>query len=316
MKKERLPALALLAVALLAPVLFGGDGYVMGLVVSALVIGCLATAWALLGNLGGMVSFGHSAFFGVGAYVSALTSLDGRLPVGVGLLLGGVGGFVAAVLALPVLRLRGPYFALSLLAFAHILKTLATEAVSITGGAAGVPGVRPFSTFLGIDFGGRVGSHLLIVAIAVVFVAVYWRIRASDWGLVLRAMHDSEDATRVVGADSMRLKALMLLLSGFMTGIVGAFNAHFVGLVEPDYAFGAMWVTLPIVAAVFGGYRTVVGPIVGALVIYLVDQLFLKNVLPSGHQSVLGALLVAVIIFGPDGVVGLLVRRRATDAAH
>lgn len=90
------------------PLLFGADNYVMSLIVAALVIGCVAMSWALLGNLGGMVSFGHSAFFGIGAYTSAILTIKLGVPVLAGMALGGLGALLAAIVMLPVLRLRGP----------------------------------------------------------------------------------------------------------------------------------------------------------------------------------------------------------------
>jgi branched-chain amino acid transport system permease protein len=125
-------------------------------------------------------------------------------------------------------------------------------------------------------------------------------------GLALLAMHDSEDATRIVGVPSTRLKALMLAVSAFITGVVGAFNAHQINFLDPDYAFSGSWTVLPLVAAIFGGYRTISGPLVGALVIYLVDQLVFKEFLPHGHEMILGALLVAMIVLSPSGLVPLV----------
>ena len=84
------------------------------------------------------------------------------------------------------------------------------------------------------------------------FAVVYRRVRNSDYGLALSAMHDSEEATRAVGVNSVLLKAAMLFLSAFMTGVMGAFNAHYIGFLEPDYAFSGLWTMLPIVAAIFG----------------------------------------------------------------
>jgi branched-chain amino acid transport system permease protein len=229
-----------------------------------LVIGGIALAWALLGNLGGMVSFGHSAFFGVGAYVSALLTMKAGVPVFAGVLLGGVGALLASVVMLPVLRLKGPYFALAILAYAQIFRIVATEWTSVTGGSGGLSSVPRFPELLSFDFSSKVGNYLVILSIVLVFVVCYRIIRASHYGIALRAMHDSEDATRVVGVNSTLLKALMLFVSAFMTGVVGAFNVHYINFLEPDYAFSGLWVTLPIVAAIFGGYRTIVGPLAGA----------------------------------------------------
>ena len=152
---------------------------------------------------------------------------------------------------------------------------------------------------------------LFFVVSLVMMIGLWWWLSRSWYG---RAVHESEDATRVVGVNSTLLKGLMLLVSAFMCGVVGAFNAHYINFLEPDYAFSGIWVTLPIVAAIFGGYRTITGPLVGAVVVYLIDQLIFKNIIPSGHQLVLGVLLVAMIVFSPDGLLSLL--RRLTRRTH
>lgn len=305
MKLSKSVVLVLVLAYAAVPWLLGGNSYVMSLIVAALIIGGIALAWALLGNLGGMVSFGHSAFFGVGAYVSALLTMDAGVPVLPAMLMGGVGAMVASLAMLPVLRLRGPYFALAILAYAHIFRIVATQWESVTGGAGGLASVPRLPTVLGLDLSSKTGGYLLILTLLLVFVLAYRAIRASHYGIALRAMHDSEDATRVVGVNSVLLKAMMLFVSAFMTGVIGAFNVHYINFLEPDYAFNGMWVMLPIVAAIFGGYRTISGPIIGAVTVYLVDQLIFKNLMPTGHQLVLGALLVAMIIFSPSGLVPL-----------
>ena len=304
----------LLAVYIAVPLAFGSDNYVMSLVVASMVIGGIALSWALLGNLGGMVSFGHSAFFGVGAYTSAVLSMKFGIPVFVAILLGGVGAVVASLTMLPVLRLRGPYFALAILAYAHIFRILATEWTSVTGGSGGLSSVPRLPEIMGYDFSSKTGGYLVILTIVLAFAAIYQYIRRSHYGLALRAMHESEDATRVVGVNSTLLKGLMLLVSAFMCGVVGAFNVHYINFLEPDYAFSGLWVTIPIVAAIFGGYRTITGPIVGAVVVYLIDQLIFKSIMPSGHQLVLGVLLVAMIVFSPEGLLSLV--RKVTRRNH
>ncbi|MBB3214020.1 branched-chain amino acid transport system permease protein [Herbaspirillum sp. Sphag1AN] len=306
--------LGLLLIYLVVPLALGNNNYVMSLVVAALIIGGIALSWALLGNLGGMISFGHAAFFGVGAYTSAVLSMQLHVPVMLAMLLGGVGALVAAVFMLPVLRLKGPYFALAILAYAQIFRILATECTSITGGAAGLSSIPGLPSLWGLDLSSKTGAYLVLLTIVLLFVLCYQALRDSDYGLALRAMHESEDATRVVGVNSGMLKALMLLLSAFMCGVVGAFNAHYINFLEPDYAFSSLWVALPIVAAIFGGYRSTIGPIIGAVVVYLIDQLIFKNILPSGHQLVLGGLLVAMIVFSPAGLLPLL--RKLTRKNH
>lgn len=291
------------------PLLLGNNYYVMSLLVAALTISGVALAWALLGNLGGMVSFGHAAFFGVGAYVSALLTLKLHFPVFPAMLLGGVGSMLAAIVVLPALRLSGPYFALAILAYAHIFRILATEFKGLTNGSAGLSSIPQLPHFLGYDFSTKLGGYFVIISLVLLFTYGYHLIRKSCYGLALRAMHDSEDATRVVGVNSTRLKAVMLFVSAFMTGTIGAFNAHFINFLEPDYAFNSAWTVLPIVAAIFGGYRTLAGPLAGAVAVYLMDQLIFKNILPHGHQIMLGVLLGAMILLSPDGLVPLVSRK-------
>ncbi|MBP2296840.1 branched-chain amino acid ABC transporter permease [Azospirillum rugosum] len=315
MKRFLVPAA--LAVAYVAvPLAFGGNPYVMGLIVAALTIGGIAVAWALLGNLGGMVSFGHAAFFGVGSYTSAVLSMKLGVPPLAGLLLGGLGAAIASIATMPALRLKGPYFALAILAYAHIFQILATEMTGVTGGAGGLLSIPRFPTLLGVDLGSKTGGYVIILTIVVLSAAAYAAIRRSAWGLALKAMHDTEIATRVIGVPSTHLKAAMLALSAFITGVVGAFNAHFINFLEPDYAFSGAWTVLPIAAAIFGGYRTVWGPVIGALTIYLLDQLVFKELMPHGHQFVLGMLLVGMILLSPGGLAPILGRRLEGGQRH
>lgn len=308
--------LVLLVAYVAVPLAWGSNAYVIGMIVAALTIGGIAVAWALLGNLGGMVSFGHAAFFGVGAYVSALLTLRAGWPVFPAMLAAGVGAAVASVATMPALRLRGPYFALAILAYAEIFRILATELKSVTGGAAGLLSIPRLPNVMGIEFGSKLGGYFVILTIVAGAMAAYHLIRRSTYGLALKAMHDSEDATRVVGVNSTVLKAWMLVVSAFITGVVGAFNAHYINFLEPDYAFTGQWTMLAIVAAIFGGYRTVFGPAAGALVVYLVDQLAFKPILPQGHQMVLGVLLGAMILFSPGGLMPLLAAKLRRKEGH
>jgi len=298
-----------IALYVVVPSVFAGNLYLMSLIVASLTIGGVALAWALLGNLGGLVSFGHAAFFGVGSYTSAILVMKAGWPIAPAIMAGGVGAAVSAVLILPALRLRGPYFALAILAYAHIFRIIATEWKSLTNGAGGIGSIPRFPVVLGYDFSGKTGAYWIVLSVLLGFALVYRQVRNSDYGLALSAMHESEEATRAVGVNSTLLKALMLFLSAFMTGVMGAFNAHYIGFLEPDYAFSGLWTMLPIVAAIFGGYRTITGPIVGAVVVYLVDQLVFKAVMPIGHQIMLGALLGAMILWSPGGLLPALSRK-------
>ncbi len=295
--------------AIALPFAFGPASYVMSLIVASMTIACIAVAWALLGNLGGLVSFGHAAFFGVGAYASALLAMKLGWPVPLAMLGGSAAAAVSALLTLPALRLHGPYFALAMLAYAHIFRILTVEFDGVTGGAGGLLRIPTFPKVFGFDLASKAGTYWIVLAMVVAFCLIYGAIRRSTVGLALRAMHDSELATRVVGVPSTHLKALMLVLSAAMTGLIGAFNAHQINFLEPDYAFSSNWTVLPIAAAIFGGYRTVWGPALGAVAVYLLDQLFFKEWMPQGHQIVFGILLGAMILLSPRGLLPLILAR-------
>lgn len=308
-------ALALYAVV---PLALGGNLYLMSMIVAALTIGGVALAWALLGNLGGLVSFGHAAFFGVGSYASAILVMKGGWPIAGAMLGAGVVASVVSLLMLPALKLRGAYFALAVLAYAHIFRIVATEWTGLTGGAGGIGNIPRLPVVVGYDFSSKIGAYWVVLTIVLVFALVYRAVRGSDYGLALRAMQHSEQATRAVGVHSVLLKASMLLLSAFMTGVMGAFNAHYINFLEPDYAFSGQWTMLPIVAAIFGGYRTIAGPLLGALVVYLSDQLLFKALMPIGHQIVLGVLLGGMILVSPGGMWPWLRQRvdKRSSASH
>lgn len=312
-----LPGLALAAAFLILaalPLVLGASNYLLGLLISALILAGVALAWALLGNLGGMVSFGHAAFFGVGGYATALLAGKLGLPVLLAVPLSGLFAALASLAMLPALRLSGPYFALAILAYAQIFRILATEASSLTGGAAGLQRYPGLPTVLGLDLASRPGAYTLLVALVALCCLAYAAIRRSAVGLALRAIAESEDATRVVGVNSVLLKSWMLLLSAFITGLFGALNAHIIGFLEPDYAFSGSWSVLPIIASVFGGYRTVLGPVGGAVVIYLFDQVVAKGLIAVGHQILLGLLLVGMVLAAPNGLLGLRWRRGGSRA--
>lgn len=297
-----------LLVVALAPLFAGASPYMLGLLISALILAGLALSWALLGNLGGMVSFGHAAFFGVGAYASALMSARLGVPVLLAIPLAGLIATVFSLAMLPALRLSGPYFALAILAYAQIFRILATEATWLTGGAAGLQRYPGLPTVFGFNLAERHGSYVLVLGMVVLCAITYVLIRRSHVGTALRAIAESEDATRVVGVNSTLLKTWMLMLSACIAGMFGALNAHIIGFLEPDYAFSGIWSVMPIIAAVFGGYRTVLGPVFGAVVIYMFDQVVAKSLIPVGHQILLGILLAIMVLVAPNGLSGLVSR--------
>lgn len=312
--RER-PYLFLLLLGALALPIFGPDSYLLHNLVSALNVALLAVAWNVLGGFAGQVSFGHAAFFGLGAYGAGIAALKLGLSPWLALAGGSACAVAGAIVAVPTLRLTGAYFALAMLAYAEVLRVLATVLDSITGGASGLLGIPPLTLAAGsleISFYDKLPNYYLAVLLLLLGASVAWRVRYGPLGMGLAALARDEAAAAAAGVDVRRLKARALVLSAALAGLAGAFDALYVRFLEPSYAFSTGWSIYPLVASLLGGTGTVIGPIAGATGLYLVGELVIKQVLARGYHIVTGALVVLVVLFVPGGLLGLLGDRHAT----
>lgn len=313
-----IPLLCLVLIIGVTP-FYLNDYYLMTMI-SSLVIAGLALSWAMLSNLGGMTSFGHAAFFGIASYATTILSMRYGLPIFLAIPFAGVVASLSAILMLPIIRLSGSYFALAILAYSQIFYTLSVELPELTNGSAGISSIPSLPKIFGVDFSQRIGAFFLMLLIILAIVLVYNLILKSKSGLALKAISESEDACLVVGVNVVRLKFYILLLSAFIAGIIGAFNTHLVGSINPDDAFSSNWSLLPIIAAIFGGSRTLWGPVIGAVVVYLFDQIVAKEFFAAvfntsvGHQIILGILLAVLILIAPNGLLSIFTKNRKAHA--
>jgi branched-chain amino acid transport system permease protein len=304
---EGAAALAVFAAVALLPVALRFNPYYLSILVSALVLGAVAIAWNVLGGLCGQVSFGHAGFFGVGAYASAVLAMKADLSPVVAMPLAGLVGVLAALLiGLPAFKLRGPYFALAILGFAEILKLVAQNLDDVTGGSQGIFGVPPPSPLrlggLVVEFSvSRTSNYYLAALLLLLVYACAVLLRRSRAGVAMATVHADEEAAAGIGVPVLRTKVLALSVSAFFTALLGAFFAHYVHYLAPDSAFDPSWSIMPIVAALFGGMTTLVGPAVGALAITGLDEFVFKRLFETGHQLFFGLLLAAVIVWAPSG---------------
>jgi branched-chain amino acid transport system permease protein len=296
---------------LLLPVIAGSSGYVLQVFTHALILAALALAWNVLG-ISGSISLGHAAFFGVGAYASALLSLDLGLSRWFTIPLGGVlAAGTALIMGLFCLRLRGGYFALATLAFVEIPKVITDNWDSLTRGSLGLVGLPGLPTLrLGsyhFDISASpVGSYYFVLAFALLLVCLVALIFRSNIGLALHAIRQEEVAAEAVGIQVQRYRLLSLLLSGLFTGIGGACYAHLVRYIEPGLVYGLHFSAIPMIFAICGGRFTVVGPALAALVLYPLDQFIFHPLLPAGHEFLYGAVIILAILFMPSGFWGRL----------
>ena len=259
-----------------------------------------ALAWNWLGGYVGQVSFGHAAMFGLGGFVAARLVLTVGLPFTLAWL---VGGLVAGAFALawghPTLRLRGPYFSIATIGVGEATRLVLTYWEGFTGGSSGVslpivPGLKYSLYWYG----------LYLVAIV---VAVSYAIRRSRLGLGLLAIKADVDAAADVGVAATFYQDVILFLSGAVMGVAGGFYASYFSFIEPADMLGFDRSISFVLMAVIGGIGTVMGPVLGAIVFVIIQQLLLASY-PQLYLGLYGALLVLVILFEPLGLSGLMLR--------
>ncbi len=304
-------AAGVLLLAAAFPLVFRGDAYLLNLATVILIFGVTGSSWNLLGGFAGQPSFGHAAFFGVGAYTFAVLFPAGGMWTVPGYL---VGGAVALLVSLPmgalIFRLRGPYFALSMLAFAEILRLVAQNWASVTKGATGY--------MLDPTLTDRVAHYYLILATLLILLAITAAMAVSRPGFYFMAIREDQDVAEALGVDSVAYKMLALGVSAFFTGVAGAFYANYFAYIEPNVVFSAVEISLATyLIVVLGGMGTVVGPVVGSLVLVSVSEA-LRVFTGTGNVLFYGILIVGVVLFMPDGVMGMvrsLAARRPIPAA-
>lgn len=298
-------------VLLLLPVLVGYNDYILQVLTHALLLATLALAWNILGQ-SGSVSLGHAAFFGAGAYGSALLSLESGLSPWSSIFLGGLIAIgLGLVMGLICLRLRGAYFALATLAFVEIPRVITDNWDGLTRGSlglAGIPGLP--SLHLGswyLKIGSSItASYYLVFVYTLGLLGLVGFLFRSNFGLALQAVREEETAAGSVGVRVDVFRMLSLLLSAFFTGISGACYAHLVGYIGCGLVYGIHFSALPMVLAICGGRFTILGPALAALILYPLNQFIFHPLLPAGHEFLYGLVLILTVLFLPAGLWGTI----------
>jgi len=262
----------------------------------------LGLAWNLVGGYAGQLSLGHAAYFGVGAYSLALLSNLGISPW-IALLLGvTLAVFSATIIGSVSFRLRGPYFALCTIAFAEVLRLIAKNLPDVTGGDVGtqVPLLFTQSSIKAFYLAG-----VLLTAIALALTA--W-IERSKFGYYLMAIREDEDTAMSVGVNTARYKLWVLLISAAITAVGGALYASLFLFIVPDQVI-SMEISIEIaIVAMLGGAGTLFGPVIGSIVLETASEIF-KNVFKEAHLLIYGVLVVLVVLFLPEGIVGTVTNK-------
>jgi branched-chain amino acid transport system permease protein len=298
-KKMLVASFGLGALALLP--LWVSNPYVLHLLIMSMLWILLGQSWNLLGGYTGQVSFGHAAFFGIGAYTAGILVKSGLSPAVAwwGLLLGGItAALLASVIGWICFRLRGPYFALSMLALSEVLRLVAVNWKQLTHGAEGILFIPAFTS--------KTFYYWIILGLVVVSYVVIRFVMRSKLGYYFLSIREDQDCAESLGINTTKYKLYSLLISAFFTGVAGAFYMNYMGFIDPGIVFSVHDISvMMILVTMLGGVATMSGPAVGAVLYVLVSEFF-RVWVKSGHLIFFGVLIVVIIIFFPQGIIGTI----------
>ena len=272
----------------------------------------VAVNWNLTGGFTGYVDFGHAAWFGIGAYTTAiLMSLQTNGPqIGwaspPAIILGAVvAGALAAAIGRATMRLKGPYFSIAMLGTFVAVREIVRVSGGLTGGGVGLT-LPPYLN--------RPLFYYIQLALAAGLVAFTWWLRGTRFGAALVAIREDEVGAETRGINTTRLKVIVFSFAGFSTGLFGGLWAYQNTFVDPDIAFVEVRTVDAVMGAMLGGLGTVAGPVVGAVVLFWLRELLWANLLDY-HLIAQGVLLIVIVLFLPRGLVGIVDRRGASVTA-
>ncbi len=270
--------------------------YYLQIAINIAIFAVLALSWDLLARTG-QLSLAHAAFYGLGAYASALLTLRAHVPVPAAILAGGVLALaLAAGLGVLTLRLRGIYFAIATLAFSETLRVI-TNQVRFTGAATGLV-VPPLMG------GARVPQYLVILAILLLMLLASWLVNRSRWHFAFTAIRANEEVAASMGVDVVRYKVMAFMISAFFAGVAGAYYGHVFLFISPLEVYSLAVSVGALVAPIFGGLYTTLGPLIGAVVLRAGEEV-LRSTIGGGYLIIYGLILAVVILYMPRGLLGV-----------
>ena len=295
---------AVVALVVLAFAIARADGYQIFVIALVGLTAIVGIGLNVLLGLTGQISFGHVAFYAIGAYtVGILTTKAGvnfwaALPAA--MVISGIAGLLLAV---PALRIRGPYLAMVTIAFGFVVEQGAVEWSGLTGGWNGLLGI-PVPSIFGYEFRER-DTTIFIVVLMLASLWLYARLAASPWGLGMRALRDSEVASQSIGLDPVLIRSAAFVISAVAAGLAGGVFASISSFISPE-SFPFFQSILFVLVVMAGGAERMLGPVVGAIIVVLLPELLAS--LAQYRLLFVGLLLLIVLRVAPGGFVGLAAR--------
>jgi branched-chain amino acid transport system permease protein len=307
---ERNCLLGVLGVAVVAPLLFGNQ-YALHIGVLIMFSVMLATSFNLIVGYVGEFSLGHTAFLGVGAYAAALFSTRFGMSFLVAMI---AAALVAALFGLVIgaitLRLRGPFFVIVTLCFAEVLRLIANNWIGLTNGPMGISGIEKPAWALGGDALQQKMSYYYVgLLLVVISLYVSYRFVYSNIGRAAIAVRENRFVAQSVGISPFHFGLLTFVLAAAIAGLAGGFYANYVSFVGPE-VFGFSFMITMIIMVLAGGKGTLLGPVVGAVMVVLLEE-FLRD-FKELRFSIFGLMVIAVVLFLPRGIMGFITRRHET----
>ncbi len=290
----------MLGAALLVPWLTRSQ-YVLHVAILCGIYLVLTLSLNLITGFCGQFSLGHAGFYGIGAYTAALLAVHYESPFPANLAAAAVmAGAVGFLIGLPTLRLGGIYLAMATLGFGEIIYLVLLNWLALTRGPLGIPAI-PGPAVLGVDLGTPTRQYYVVLALAVLTTAVVSRLVNSRFGEAIQAIREDEIAAEAMGVPTTALKVLTFTISAAIAGVAGAFFAHYTSFISPS-SFTLTESILVLSILVFGGMGSIEGSITGAVLLTIAPEVF--RFLAEYRLVIYGALLLGLIVFRPQGLLG------------
>lgn len=301
MKKNLLLALVVLF-SIAFPFLISND-YLTHILIMAGINVILVLSLNIISGFAGQISLGHAAFFGIGAYASALLSMNGVSVWIAGIMAALISAVAGFLVGYPVLRLRGHFFAIATLGFGEIVHLVINNWVKVTRGPMGLSGIPKPEKVLMLDFSEKIHYYLLVLFLVILVIYLSTRIQASKMGRALAAVRADEITARTMGVNVAYFKITAFVWSAAVAAIAGAAYAHYVLFLSPETFKGAASINI-LLMLLIGGIGSVLGSVLGGLFITILSE-YLRSF--AQYQMIIyGVLIVLVVIFAPKGLSGLL----------
>lgn len=305
-RRQLIAFLSIYLFLLVIPVFIHENAYVIGLLIACFVWGTLASVWNFIMGYAGIFTFGQFGFFVIGAYTSGMVTKYLEISPWLGILSGGVAaGMVGLLIGLPCLRLKGAYIALITWGLHLVMAPLIKVGGAIgTGGSTGLMAIPP------LKLGGYVFSRVQLIpwyytalVISFLLLCVVYRIISSSVGLGFIGLRDSEDFAKTLGLNEYKYKLMVFGISASLTGIIGAFYAHYAGILSPRL-LGLDIFLLAMIMLIIGGIGIFPGALIGALIVTFLNE-YLRP-LESYRFLIFGVIVIVAIKIAPEGILGNL----------